>query len=269
MRQWRGADSKDDYPEAKCGRRCKLPLLEQFFMTLVRLRLGLLEHDLAYRFDLSQATVCRITLTWINLMYHSFKVLDRFPSRSAVRKYMPAAFLKHYPNTRLIIDATEFAVERPSSLLSQATTFSSYKNRNTVKVLMGITPSGAICYVSPLYEGAVSDKKLVEECGLLEKLEDGDELMADKGFDVQDILAPYGVRLTVPPFLSGQKQMAVGDVVKTKNIANVRVHVERAIGRVKHCHILQTVMEASMWDSLNEVVYVCCMLANFKPPLVA
>jgi len=43
---------------------------------------------------------------------------------------MPDIF-KHYPNTRVIIDAIEFAIEQPSSLLSQSSTFSSYKNKNT------------------------------------------------------------------------------------------------------------------------------------------
>ena len=43
----------DSYEEIKSGRNCKLPLLEQFFLTLVRLRLGLLEFDLANRFSLS------------------------------------------------------------------------------------------------------------------------------------------------------------------------------------------------------------------------
>ena len=42
---------------ATVGISCSLPLQEQLFMTLVRLRLGLLEHDLAFRFNISQATV--------------------------------------------------------------------------------------------------------------------------------------------------------------------------------------------------------------------
>jgi len=44
------------------------------------------------------------------------------------KKYMPEAFKDQYSNTRLIIDATEFGIERPSSLASQSCTFSSYKN---------------------------------------------------------------------------------------------------------------------------------------------
>ena len=39
---------------------------------------------------------------------------------------MPESFKEQYPNTRLIIDATEFGIEWPSSLVSQAATFSAY-----------------------------------------------------------------------------------------------------------------------------------------------
>ena len=267
-RMWKGKDSKDIFDEFKCGRPYKLPLLEQFFMTLLRLRLGLLEVDIAFRFSVSQSTVSRTTLTWINLMYHNFKAMEQFPSWDVVKRYMPEIFKKEYPSTRIIIDATEFAIERPSSLLNQSSTFSSYKNRNTVKVLIGVMPSGAISFVSESYEGSISDRRLVELSGLLQLLEPGDEVMADKGFLIQDLLAPIGVRLNVPPLLQSKSQMPTDDVVVTKKIAQLRVHVERAIGRVKEFRILQTVLPSSMWDSINEIIHVCCMLTNFSPPLV-
>ena len=269
MRQWDSRRCKEACGDTKHGPCCKLPLLEQLFMTLVRLRLGLYERDLAVRFGVSQSTVSRTTTTWINLMYHSFKAIERFPPWHIVKKYMPQIFKRNYPNTRVIIDATEFAIERPSSLSSQSSTFSTYKNKNTVKVLLGITPSGAISFVSKCYEGSISDKRLVEVSGLLEKLDAGDEIMADKGFLIQDILAPLGVRLNVPPLLKSDRQMASEDVILTKKIAQLRVHVERAIGRVKNFHILQNVLPAAMWDTINQVIYVCCMLTNFDPPLVA
>ena len=203
-------------------------------MTMVRLRLGLLELDLAFRFDVSQSSVSRITVTWINLLYHSLKAIECFPPRHVVKKYMPDVFKSEYPNTRLILDATEFSVNRPSSLLSQACTFSAYKNRNTVKVLVGITPSGAVSFVSEVYEGSVSDRKLVEVSGLLDKLEAGDEIMADKGFTIQNLLTPIGVRLNVPPFLNSQAQMPANDVILTKKIAQLRVHVERPLDASKN-----------------------------------
>jgi len=205
MKQWdsRRCGDPGESTDKKCGSSYKLPLLEQLFLMLVRLRLGSFETDLAVRFSLSQSSVSRIITTWINLMFHSLKALYRFPPWHIVKKYMPERFRKHYPNTRIIIDATEFAIERPSSLVTQSSTFSTYKNRNTVKVLIGIMPSGPVTFISDCYEDSISDKKLVQVSGLLEKLEAGDEIMADKDFLIQD----------VPPLMKSNIQMAVEDVI--------------------------------------------------------
>ena len=111
-----------------------------------------------------------------------------------------------------------------------ATLFAFYKTMLESDVLIGITPNGVMSFVSKCYEGSISERKLVELSRLLEKLEPGDEIMADKGFQIQDLLAPLGVRLNVPPFLAGNTQMSEIDVIHTKKIAQLRVHVERAIG---------------------------------------
>jgi len=58
--------------------------------------------------------------------------------------------------------------DRPSSLVTQSSTCSIYKNRNTLKVLVGIMASGPVLFISDCYEGLISDKKLVQVSGLLE-----------------------------------------------------------------------------------------------------
>jgi len=61
---------------------------------------------------------------------------------------------------------------------------------------------------SPLFLRHMKDPfliKLVEVSGLLEKLQPGDEIMVDKGFTIQDLLIPYGVRLNMPPLPFSQQ----------------------------------------------------------------
>ena len=59
-------------------------------------------------------------------------------------------------------------------------------------MLVGISPSGAITFVSDLYSGAIFDKRLTQMSGILDLLERGDSVMADRGFDIQDDLTPLG-----------------------------------------------------------------------------
>ena len=178
------------------GRSRSLPPIEEFFLVLVRLRLGLFERDLADRFGILVPTVSRICITWTNFLYWKLKKLLLWPKREMVKSYMPRVFKDLYPTTRVIIDATEVFVETPSLPELQQMTFSSYKNHNTFKGLIGISPGCAITFVSNLFPGSVSDKQLTQKSGLLDVLEEGDSVMADRGFDIQDVLTPLGVNST-------------------------------------------------------------------------
>ena len=141
-----------------------------------------------------------------------------------------------YPTTRVILDCTEIFVQTPTSLLLQSQLYSSYKSNTTLKGLIGITPHGAVSFISSLYTGSISDREITRCSGILDLLEHGDSVMADKGFQIQDIL-PLGVSLNIPPFLGGNSQMTAEDVVRTQQIASVRIHVERAINKVKNFRI--------------------------------
>ena len=57
--------------------------------------------------------------------------------------------------------------------------------------------------------------------------------MADRGFDLDDCL-PDGVKCQVPPFLESHQQLEPDEVVRTRRIATLHIHVERAKERVKN-----------------------------------
>lgn len=267
LTHWRGKDTNlKGMPSSVVDR--KLKPLDEFFLCLVRLRLGLQVKDLAFRFNISPASVSRIFTTWINFLYLEFKAIDFQPSREQVDRDMPVCFKRKYPSTRLILDATEIRTETPSSLEMQSTTWSSYKNTNTLKGLIGITPTGYISFVSSLYCGNISDKRLTIECGVLDTLQPGDGLMADRGFDIADDCASQNIYLNIPPFRYGRGQLSASEVVQTRRIASLRIHVERAIGQIKRYRILDSCIPISMCVTIDQVFYVCCMLTKFQPPLV-
>ena len=109
--------------------------------------------------------------------------------------------------------------------MTQSQCFSSYKN-TTAKGLLGIAPSGAPTFISDLYTSSISDKDITKQSGILELLEKGDECMADKGFNIKDLLEPIGVTLNITPFLSHKGQFDAGEVENTQSIASIRIHVE-------------------------------------------
>ena len=157
----------------------------------------------------------------------------------------------------------------PSSLLVNTELFSSYKNHQTFKALVGIAPSGAITFISELYSGNISDRERVIRSGLLgQTFESGDSIMADEGFTIEDLL-PLGVSLNIPPFLGGNSQMSAEDVVKTQSIASVRIHIERAINKIKNFRIWQGDFPLSLIGVANQMWAVSAFLCNTQDPLIS
>jgi hypothetical protein len=113
-----------------------------------------------------------------------------------------------------------------------------------------------------LYAGRTSDKKITKDCGILGLLEAGDQVMADRGFDIESEL-PAGVSLNIPPFLNGKDQLTLGEETTTRKIASVRVHVERAISRFKNYHILHQVLPITMAQDVDKIWTVCSYLTLF------
>ena len=66
----------------------------------------------------------------------------------------------------------------------------------------------------------------------MDLLEPGDSVMANRGFDIEDDLILRGVHLNIPPFLRGKEQFSEKELVLTRWIAFLRIHVERAMERI-------------------------------------
>ena len=77
---------------------------------------------------------------------------------------MPEIFKTMYPSTQCIIDCTEIFCQRLSSLSSQSAIYPNCKHHVTYKA-----PSGAITFISELYEGSISEKEIVKRSGILNK----------------------------------------------------------------------------------------------------
>ena len=65
---------------------------DEFFLVMYRLRQGFVEMHLAHLFKISQSTVSRIFISWINFMYLKLGQINIWPSKKVVDESMPEAF---------------------------------------------------------------------------------------------------------------------------------------------------------------------------------
>ncbi|KAJ8911698.1 hypothetical protein NQ315_017151, partial [Exocentrus adspersus] len=95
----------------------KLRKIDQLLMTVMKLRQNFTHSDLAYRFQVSEATVTNVVVTFIHVLHEVlFKVLMKdIPSRSKNKTCLPNC-ASTFTNCRIILDATEVfcAVPRKS-----------------------------------------------------------------------------------------------------------------------------------------------------------
>ena len=54
----------------------------------------------------------------------------------------------------------------------------------------------------------------------------GDEIMANRGYTIKDLLILLGVKLNIPPFLGERDQLEGSEVVETQQVALLCIHIE-------------------------------------------
>ena len=249
------------YKERKAACR-KVGLKDQLFLVLCRLRNGLHMKDLAFRFQVSIQVASIIFSTWIKYMYFRLGSLSLWPDRSILIENMPKKFREEFPTTLAIIDCTELKTERPTSLKSQSQCYSEYKSSPTLKALVVTDPRGSVMFTTELFTGSISDKEIFQQGHFFELLADllkegkinqGDGLMADKGFRIEEEVNKLGLVLNMPPLASAATQMKPSHVTLTRKIARHRIHIERAIRRIKNFKILSRRIPISLFGNINEI----------------
>ena len=167
-----------------------------------------------------------------------------------------------------IIDAFEVTMQKPSDDEAAAAVWSNYKHNSTAKWLLDILSNGAFYFISDAYPGSVTDPVLTKISGFFELLRKGFDVMADKGFNIQEEVEARGCLSWIPPVRRrGQEQGTVEEAEvhttallplqprtchrlmrarapsplaprpsppqETHHIANRRIYVENAVRRIK------------------------------------
>lgn len=247
--------------------------IEQMFFALFVLRTGT---DLTLadaQFGICDATSTRYFITWLDVLARVLMLEMPYPNQELMRATVPQEYYDAFGPAagRLCVvwDATNTDLEAPSDPDVNHATYSQYYGDNVTKSLIGTSCTGAIILASLALPGCIGDPLQTKVSPLaLGMMEKGDDAMADKGFTVHDTLFELGSGTHMPPKHHGgifKFRPELGEL--SVKIANKRIHVERAMKRIKAYSFLKRVVAVTMWDLVSHAVFVVFMLSNLQPPL--
>ena len=135
-------------------------------------------------------------------------------------------------------------------------------------MLVAISPAGYIMHLSDCCGDRSSDQFICQNSGLYDLLEHGDFVMADRGFQSKEDLLHHYCQLAVPPGARAKSQMTTTECKKTKEVANVWIHVERANNRLKTFRILKNTFSLTMLPYVDDVIRTCASNCNIQLALI-
>ncbi|KAE8738665.1 hypothetical protein FOCC_FOCC015853 [Frankliniella occidentalis] len=244
----------------------KIGFKDRLFMFLIRLRRGLPLEGLSLIAGLGVSWTGEICYAMTRLVFLTLKSLETkcFPS-AAQQKLTKSVQMFPFKNLRVILDGVEFRIETPSNFQMQGNTYSQYKAGNTMRVIVGVDSNGGTVFVSPGCEGGLSEKEAVLRSGLLERLQKGDLVMTDRGFEITAELQAIGVHHVKPPSLGSRNSLTAEEEILTKAIAAVRIYSEHAMADIKDNRLLRGTIPLKLYPVLPDLVYIAAYLRNFSP----
>nr|XP_020453668.1 uncharacterized protein LOC109958994 isoform X2 [Monopterus albus] len=219
------------------GSATSMQPIDEFFLFMTYLSMGLMQNDLAHRFGIHPSRVSSIITTWADFLYTVLGAVGIWMSEEAVKAQLPDVF-KNCSDTQVVLNCIELRCLTSDSLLHQ----------------------------NALYTGSMSDKEILKQSGILSLISPTTAIMVDKGFLFEDCVP---CKVYTHAFLSNPAQLPVPEVREAPSLVRLRVHVEQLIQRVKDHKIFSTVIPMSFSGSINQLYTVACILVNYQNgPLV-
>lgn len=243
----------------------------EIFITLFKIKINNPVNLICNHFQISRVTFSKAFETGIQVLASYFQNVIYLPSLLDIKRNQPLSFKIRFSNVCLLIDAFEIEIQKPHNSQRQAQTWSQYKSANTIKYLIGSTPNGYISFVSKGFGGRISDKALVEKSGFIDWIPHNALIMADRGFkEIEALLTIKNVKLLRPPSVLASTKPTKDDVIKTKVVASLRVHIERVIRRVREFKLLKphSVVSHKHVGYLNHIVLIACGLINLQSEII-
>ncbi|XP_047039351.1 uncharacterized protein LOC124644159 [Helicoverpa zea] len=245
--------------------------IENLMLCLKKIRLDTKNQELADDFAMTPSNVTKIFFKHVLTLASVLRPFIVNIDKELNRKTLPIAFRHKYYNVSCIIDCLEIEVQKPSKSVNQALTWSEYKKANTIKYLISCTPNGLVNYISQGFGGRTTDTCLVESCDFVNTLEKGMVVMADRGFKhIEQFLLKSRVQLVRPPSVQSGGKLSKVEAKQTKQIASLRIHVERVIRRLREFNMLRphACVNTNHVKILDDIITIACALINLQDSLI-
>lgn len=236
-----------------------------------KIRLNNSFRELADDFAMSPTYASKIFFKNIPILASVMRPFIVKLDKNNIKRNLPMAFRHKYNKVSCIIDCLEIEVQKPSKALNQALSWSDYKKANTIKYLISCTPNGLVNYISPGFGGRITDTCLVESCDFVKCLQPGMCVMADRGFKHVELhLRKEGALLVRPPSVVTGAKLSKTEAKETKQIASLRIHIERVIRRTREFSILKphACVNSNLVKLLDDVITIACGLINLQDSLI-
>ena len=260
------------------GRDFDQPLALRTMAVLAYLRLHVPQTVIALMFGLTQPDISRDLRRLLPLMRTGlpcpevWEVVEDHPLENDPPPMSP----EQLTDGRALVDATEQRVSRPSENETRKKYYSGKKKAFTLKTQLVTDGDHHIAAISTAVPGATHDKKLSDELQTVERLPDGCEADADKGYqglaeqvrlvtvrNPETGVEPQVPRVTVhTPFKKPKgKELTEDQQAFNRVLGAIRVRVEHCIGWAKNWAILATRFRCahSIYTSVMQTI---CGLVN-------
>jgi hypothetical protein len=232
----------------------------KLFFILYYLKNNSLQESVGAFFGMSQGKVSQWAGVLLHLLYRALKKRGAVPCERA--EYFEGrikSLLAENPDLVLIQDATTRPIERPSDPDVQREYYDGKHKQHKVKNHVVINGGREILYVSPLYEGRVHDKKLVDEEQLT--FPEGTLVIQDTGYQGFE---PRGVCIMMPKKKPRKKELTPGEKECNALISSCRIMIEHVIAQIKVLRILKEKIRLKRNEAIQMVFQIGAALHNFR-----
>ena len=258
----------DDIKQTRCRELTKEDIV---MIILRRIKLAESFKILSNDFGICQSVAVNVFHTFLPQIASNLRQLIVWPSSNAIKRLLPISFMSNFYEVESIIDCFEIQIQKPTDPVWQALTWSEYKGCNTLKYLISITPNGLINFISDGFSGRISDIEITIQSGYLDHLRRGSHVMADRGFkQIENLIQEKGCILIRPATVCDGVRSQREEVLLSKRVASLRIHVERAIRRIREFAFLSphSCIEVRTVPMVDYAVQVACGLINMQSSLI-